>query len=143
MDLSKNWNIQLSTDDILRGQGADPQIVRTSKPKLLKAAERALAEGLGLIHPMALTAEVTVREHRHERILLVSGMALTGTAGDTPTQRSAACCCGRLHDRPGAGRCQCTLVWPGPIVRLGIGWSGQCRSGKPVPTGLWQLIANK
>jgi hypothetical protein len=78
MVLSTNWNLTLSLDDILRGQGADPQIVRTSKPSLLKAAERALADGLGLIHPVALTTEVAVRVHRHECILLVGGAALTG-----------------------------------------------------------------
>lgn len=78
MILSKDWNLSITADDILRGQGADPQIVRSRKPVLLKAAERALAGGLGLIHPLALTAEVVVREHRHERILLVGGAALTG-----------------------------------------------------------------
>jgi len=78
MNLAKNWNFSLSADDIMRGQGADPQIVRTRKPSLLKVAERALVEGLGLLHPMTLTSENEVREHRHERILMVDGMALTG-----------------------------------------------------------------
>jgi hypothetical protein len=78
MILSKDWNISIGADEILRGQGADPQIVRDSKPALLQAAERARAEGLALIHPMAITTEVVVKEHRHERIRLVGGMALTG-----------------------------------------------------------------
>jgi hypothetical protein len=78
MDLSKDWNISIGTDEILRGQGADPQIVRARKPALLRAAERAHAAGLGLLHPMSLTAEVMVQEHRHELIRLVGGMALTG-----------------------------------------------------------------
>jgi len=76
---SKDMNFTINTDDILRGQGADPQIVRISKPSLLKAAERALAEGLNLIHPMTVTMEVFVQEHRHERILLMGGTVLTGT----------------------------------------------------------------
>jgi hypothetical protein len=79
MILSTNWNLSLSVDDILLGQGADPQVVRASKPSLLKAAERAFAEGLGLLHPAALTAEVVVSEHRHEHINLVGGAALTGS----------------------------------------------------------------
>ena len=78
MNLSTEWNLTVTTDDILRGQGADPQIVRTSKPVLLKAAEHALVEGFSLIHPMALTVEVVAREHRHGRILLMGGVALTG-----------------------------------------------------------------
>ncbi len=78
MNLPKDWNISIGVDEILRGQGADPQIVHTRKPALLKAAERACAEGSGLIHPMAITAEVAVKEHRHERIRLIGGMALTG-----------------------------------------------------------------
>ena len=55
MILSTDWNLALHADDILLGQGADPLIVRASKPSLLRAAERALADGLGLIHPVALT----------------------------------------------------------------------------------------
>jgi len=78
MILSTDWNLTITADDILRGQGADPQVVRSKKPALLKAAERACAEGIVLIHPMVLTAEVVVREHRHERVLLVGGAALTG-----------------------------------------------------------------
>jgi hypothetical protein len=79
MYLSKNLNITLSANDVIRGQGADPQIVRTKKPLLLKVAERALVEGFGLIHPMTLTTENVVLEHRHERILMADGVALTGT----------------------------------------------------------------
>jgi hypothetical protein len=75
---STDWNLTLCVDDILNGQGIDPQIVRKGKPLLLKVAERALAEGASLIHPVALTKEVVVRQHRHERILLVGGTALTG-----------------------------------------------------------------
>jgi Vitamin B12 dependent methionine synthase, activation domain len=78
MNLSKDWNLSIGTDEILRGQGADPQIVRARKPALMKAAERARAEGLALLHPIAISAEVLVQEHRHERIRLVGGAALTG-----------------------------------------------------------------
>ncbi len=73
-----DWNFSLSADDVLRGQGMDPQVVRIGKPLLFTAAERAIAEGLSLIRPVALTNEVVVRQHRHERILLAGGAALTG-----------------------------------------------------------------
>jgi hypothetical protein len=73
-------DLQLSpvVDDILRGQGADPKLVRTGKPRLMVSAERALTEGSCLLHPVALTSEVLVRDHRHERILLEGGVSLTG-----------------------------------------------------------------
>jgi hypothetical protein len=80
MILSTNWKIHLTVDDILRGQGADPQIVHTRKPSLLKAAERALSHGLGLLHPKVLSSKVAVKEHRHERITLLDGATLTGPA---------------------------------------------------------------
>jgi len=78
MILSTDLNITVSVDDILRGQGADPQIVRAAKPSLLKAAVRAHADGLGLLHPQALAIEARVKEQRHEKILLMGGTALTG-----------------------------------------------------------------
>ena len=96
MILSTDLNIPISVDDILRGQGADPQIVRASKPSLLKAAERAYAEGPGFIHPRAAINEDMVREHRHERILLRGGTALTGsqvTQQMTGAQRVVAAVC--------------------------------------------------
>jgi hypothetical protein len=96
MNLPKDWNLIITTDDILRGQGADPQIVRARKPALLKTAERALFKGLVLIHPITLTAEIVVREHRHERILMVNGLALTGplvTQQLSGSQRIVAAVC--------------------------------------------------
>jgi hypothetical protein len=96
MNPSTDWNFSVDTDDILRGQGADPQIVRNAKPSLLKAAERALAEGLGLVHPMVLTNEVMVREHRHEKFFLMGGASLTGsqlTHQLTGAQRVVAAVC--------------------------------------------------
>jgi len=96
MNLPKNWNLKITTDDILRGQGADPQIVRARKPALLKTAERAFINGLVLTHPITLTAEIVVREHRHERILMVNGLALTGplvTQQLSGSQRIVAAVC--------------------------------------------------
>jgi hypothetical protein len=78
MTILTDWDLILSTDDILRGQGAVPQVVSTGKPLLLAVAERASTEGLGLIHPVTLFQEVAVVEHRHERILLEGRTTLTG-----------------------------------------------------------------
>ena len=73
-----DFNFLLSVDDILHGQGADPQIVHKRKPLLVKAAEKAHAEGVNLLHPVALTQEIGVKAHHHEHILLEGGMSLTG-----------------------------------------------------------------
>jgi hypothetical protein len=73
-----DFQLSLSVDDILRGQGGNPQILRSRRPSLIAAAEHARLDGLGLIHPSALTHEFVVHAHRHERILLEGGGTLTG-----------------------------------------------------------------
>lgn len=78
MNIITDWPLQIGVDDILHGQGADPHIVHASKLILAAAAERARTEGLSLVHPVALTREIVVREHRHERVLLENEAVLTG-----------------------------------------------------------------
>lgn len=78
MTILSDWKFTLSADDVLRGQGANPGIVRTRKPRLMAAVERALSQGLGLIQPVAQTGEVIVIKHSHERLFLEGGRALTG-----------------------------------------------------------------
>ena len=73
-----DFNLSLGVDDILRGQGCDPEIIRNRKPLLILAAERAHTEGLILLHPVALTQEIVVHTHRHECIFLEGGGMLTG-----------------------------------------------------------------
>ncbi len=77
MELLEDFDFTLSEDDVLRGEGADPAIVRATKPALLKAASAALHEGFTRIHPAALIHTTRVVEHRHERILLQGGKELT------------------------------------------------------------------
>jgi hypothetical protein len=96
MNAITDYQISLNLDDILRGQGGDPELIRQRKPVLVLAAERALIEGSGLIHPIALTCEFVVQAHRHERILLEGGSMLTGpTVADhlSGSQRVIAVIC--------------------------------------------------
>ena len=79
MELLEGFDFNLSEDDVLRGEGADPAIVRARKPALLKAASAALHEGLVNLHPVALIHMTRVVEHRHERMLLQGGKELTGS----------------------------------------------------------------
>jgi hypothetical protein len=78
MTLFSGWPFEIGVDDILRGQGMDPQIVHSSKPMLAAAAERALMEGLKLVQPVAMLRESGIREHRHNRIICEEGDELTG-----------------------------------------------------------------
>ncbi len=78
MTLLTSWPLEITVDDVLRGQGAVPQVIRSRKPALVQAAERALAEGMELVHPVALTHEVGIREIRHGRVILEDNHRLTG-----------------------------------------------------------------
>ena len=42
---------QLDTDQVLRGQGADPATLRARRPALVGVAERALQVGTPLLQP--------------------------------------------------------------------------------------------
>ncbi len=78
MTILSDWKFSLSADDVLRGQGANPDIVRTGKPRLMAAVERALSQGLNLIQPVSQTGEVIVITHSHKRLFLDGGRELTG-----------------------------------------------------------------
>jgi len=78
MDLWQDFELDLNTDDVLRGQGMDPGIIRNRRPALVEKAERALAEGMPAIHPGALVGEFAVVAQRHERLLLEGGGRLSG-----------------------------------------------------------------
>ena len=76
MTLLTGWKISLTEDDVLRGEGADPQTVRTQKPALQNAASAALHEGSGKLRPAAMLQTAEVSEHRHDRIRLKGGKQL-------------------------------------------------------------------
>jgi hypothetical protein len=78
MTLLTGWPLEISVDDILRGQAVDPQVVRAGKPALLRAAERVYKESLELLHPAAITREIGIRAIRHEQVVLENGLKLTG-----------------------------------------------------------------
>ena len=77
MNVITDLHLSLSTDDILRGQGLNSELIHVRKPALLAAAKRAYSRGLSLIHPKALTREIAVLARRHDRILLKDGLSLS------------------------------------------------------------------
>lgn len=73
-----DWELQVSVDQVLRGQGADPEAVRRRRPALVEAAEWALGEGQPLLRPAVLLEELVVEELRHEWLSLAGGGRLKG-----------------------------------------------------------------
>lgn len=78
MPVLEDWDISVDIDQILRGQGADPKMVRERSPKIVEAAEWALADGQNLIHPRVLFESYEVEELRHEKLRLRNGSQLSG-----------------------------------------------------------------
>lgn len=75
METWTDFTLSLSIDDILRGEGANPE---KKRPALVKAAEEGLRLGLPTLQPAACIQEAKVIEHRHNQILLEGGIKLTG-----------------------------------------------------------------
>ncbi len=76
MEVLREWDLEVDADQVLRGQGADPAVIRQRSPKLVEIAERALEEGLSLVKPVTLYHRVKVESVLHERIQLEGGQEL-------------------------------------------------------------------
>ncbi len=94
--VARDWQLNIDLDMVLRGQGADPVAIRRRKPRLVEAAQRALAEGSSLIESGVLYRSLPVESVRHERITLAGGSQLTGpllAQHLAPAQRIALIVC--------------------------------------------------
>ncbi|MBN1179782.1 MAG: hypothetical protein JXD18_11245 [Anaerolineae bacterium] len=78
MPLLTDFDLTLTADQVLRGQGADPEKVRARSPKLVETAEKALRIGVPLLDPQVLYQEMRVEALRHQRLNLVDGGVLQG-----------------------------------------------------------------
>jgi hypothetical protein len=79
MQVLTDWTLNLDVDGVLRGQGADPAVIRSRSPRLVAVAEEALAEGLPLIEPMVAYERFEVESFRHQRLQLAGGHTLSGS----------------------------------------------------------------
>jgi len=77
--VARDWQLNIDADLVLRGQGADPAIIRQRRPRLLEIAERAVVEGSALIDPIAVYRLLPVVSVKHQQLTLVGGAQLTGT----------------------------------------------------------------
>jgi hypothetical protein len=74
MALLSSLVLDLTTDDVLRGQGADPAVIRSRRPGLVALAERALEAGRSLLQPRVAFSRLQVTGLRHERLTLDGGV---------------------------------------------------------------------
>lgn len=78
MPLLTEWDLRLDADAVLRGQGADPAIIRTRNMRLVNIAAQALEEGIPMVRPQVLFASYDVASISHNQIKLSGGKKLKG-----------------------------------------------------------------
>jgi hypothetical protein len=71
--------LNIDVDMVLRGQGADPAIIRQRRPRLVAIAEQALEEGMQLIEPLVIYRILAVQNRSHDHFTLANGVRLRGT----------------------------------------------------------------
>lgn len=76
--IRSDWQLAVTADMVLRGQGAQPQKIRARQPQLVALAERAVAEGNGLIHPQVAFRRLDVCGVSRSCVTLRGGTELNG-----------------------------------------------------------------
>lgn len=79
MPILRDWTIDISVDDVLRGQGANPQSLRARRPRLVQLAEQALRDALPLAEPVVVYRRLAVRKVLHDAVVLEGGGKLSGS----------------------------------------------------------------
>ncbi|MFH2038226.1 MAG: hypothetical protein ABIJ65_02200 [Chloroflexota bacterium] len=77
----ENWSVsdlELDVDAVLRGQGADPLILRDRRPRLVEIATQALEGARFLLEPQVFLRKLSIRSLRHEKLELEGGITLKG-----------------------------------------------------------------
>lgn len=70
MAVLSKWKLNLTVDQVLRAQGAEPGSIRARRPALVQVAEWALVEGLPLLEPKVAYERYPVAGMRHEKLEL-------------------------------------------------------------------------
>ena len=73
MPVLRDWDLRIDVNQVMRSQGADPFILRARSPELLAIAQRAIAEGSGLLEPQLLFRRMRVASVSHGRVKLEAG----------------------------------------------------------------------
>ena len=72
MPILNNWELSLTTDEVLRAQGANPDVIRLRRPLLVNNTDAAIVKGRYLLHPLVLYEKYEVIGLVHERLELIS-----------------------------------------------------------------------
>ncbi len=72
MPILNDWQLPLNIDDVLRAQGAEPEVIRKRRPGLIANTEKAITIGKSLLHPAVLYEKYPVNRFIHERLELMS-----------------------------------------------------------------------
>jgi hypothetical protein len=78
MPVLRDWKLEITVDEVLRGQGADPEMIRERNPRLVEIAEQALSVGMSSIQPVVAYRQSKIKSLKHERLSLSEGGALSG-----------------------------------------------------------------
>ncbi len=93
MPILTEWELLLNIDDVLRAQGANPEVIRQRRPGLVANTEKAITISKSLLHPVVLYEKYPVKRFIHERLELISGVPANGKAhlaGELIAQHLAA-----------------------------------------------------
>lgn len=71
MPILDKWNLQITTDQVLRAQGADPDEIRVRRPSLLTSTIEAIKLGNTIFNPIVLYQKYTVKQFIHDRVELM------------------------------------------------------------------------
>jgi hypothetical protein len=78
MTIINDWDLRLDVDAVLRGQGADPAILRSRNPRLVQIAAQALEEGLLQVKPKVLFETFKIESVSHTLVKMAGGKRLKG-----------------------------------------------------------------
>ena len=78
MSILTEWDYHLDVDGVLKGQNADPAVIRKRSPRLVSIAERALEEAHQIIKPVAVIEILDVLSLTHDRLELSGGHYIQG-----------------------------------------------------------------
>src|SRR5260370_27646886 len=77
-EIRTDWQLSITVDMVLRGQGGDPNNVRQRQPRLVALAEKAIAEGTPWLRPQIAFSILDVLDPKPGRVILSNGTELRG-----------------------------------------------------------------
>jgi hypothetical protein len=70
MPVLNQWELTLNVSDVLRAQGADPDVIQIRRPALIDTTQQAINRGIQLLDPVVLFERYPVKRLLHDRLEL-------------------------------------------------------------------------